>query len=128
MYENSFFGRSRVIDPVSEATRLAYVASSRPTLLLAWAVKKLKGDKTKLWPVCALSVTKWPEMSKAIENQIRDITWDLSKIERAFEEAEEEYKSVNKCLEGKNCSVGVPFPDVISKFVYRLLINTEEYS
>jgi len=34
-------------DPASEAARFAYVASSRPSHLLVWAVKKLKGDEKK---------------------------------------------------------------------------------
>jgi len=34
-------------DPVSEAARFAYVASSRPRHLLIWAVKKLKDDESK---------------------------------------------------------------------------------
>ncbi|MDA7087085.1 ATP-dependent helicase [Pseudomonas sp. SA3-5] len=34
-------------DPASEAARFAYVASSRPSHLLIWAVKKLKDDESK---------------------------------------------------------------------------------
>ena len=34
-------------DPQSEAARFAYVASSRPSHLLIWAVKKLKDNETK---------------------------------------------------------------------------------
>lgn len=35
-------------DPTSEAARFAYVASSRPSHLLIWAVKKLKSDELKI--------------------------------------------------------------------------------
>lgn len=35
-------------DPASEAARFAYVASSRPSHLLIWAVKKLKDDESKM--------------------------------------------------------------------------------
>ncbi|MGY2461569.1 hypothetical protein [Vreelandella sulfidaeris] len=71
-------------------------------------------------------VAKWPEMSKTIERQKRYIYNDLSQIEHEFIAAEEGFKTQNP--DEKGYVIGVPFPDVISKFDYRDLIDINEYS